>query len=510
MPIAKVQMPDGRIAKFEVPEGTSPEQVTEFASSMQPPAQSSSQISAAGGGVGAHPQGMMEQLMRQVGLTSRAGIQGVTGTIGMLADPLNAALDNTLGTHFGSFTKSRDKLLDEYLPKPQTTGETIASGIVGLGFGLSDPVGGALTQAIKGAKALGGGAEALYKAPGMSDVHADMIRQAQEAGYHIPPSEAGGNLLGRLLEHVAGKTAVAKNMEAHNTGVSDKLARKAAQLPESSPLTREALDQAIEHNVDTGYAPIRNMERIFPGGVYLDNLEEIIKRNQGASNSFPGAVDNDVANAVRGYAVKSFSGGDAIDAIKGLRSNANDAFRKGNSNLGRAQKETATALEDAIDSHAWRNPYTSDESKAAVESFRAARRDIAKQAAVRDALTGEGNIDARKLGAKAKKGAPLTDELKQIGSFANAAPRVAGVSREAPPLTGGVSPALAGGLGWMTGNPWMAGVPFLRGAMAKGLNTDLAQGLFAKPKGAPAEDLIPWMNGAPSALQQFQGLFEPQ
>ncbi len=31
MPIAKIQLPDGRIAKFEVPEGTTPEQVTQFA-----------------------------------------------------------------------------------------------------------------------------------------------------------------------------------------------------------------------------------------------------------------------------------------------------------------------------------------------------------------------------------------------------------------------------------------------------------------------------------------------
>lgn len=31
MPVAKVQMPDGRVAKFEVPDGTTPEQVTEFA-----------------------------------------------------------------------------------------------------------------------------------------------------------------------------------------------------------------------------------------------------------------------------------------------------------------------------------------------------------------------------------------------------------------------------------------------------------------------------------------------
>lgn len=37
MPIAKVQMPDGRIGRFEVPEGTTPEQVMEFAASVEQP-----------------------------------------------------------------------------------------------------------------------------------------------------------------------------------------------------------------------------------------------------------------------------------------------------------------------------------------------------------------------------------------------------------------------------------------------------------------------------------------
>ena len=31
MPIAKIQLQDGRIAKFEVPEGTTPEEVINFA-----------------------------------------------------------------------------------------------------------------------------------------------------------------------------------------------------------------------------------------------------------------------------------------------------------------------------------------------------------------------------------------------------------------------------------------------------------------------------------------------
>lgn len=40
MPIARVQLPDGRIGRFEVPEGTTPEQVVEFAKSMSSPAKS--------------------------------------------------------------------------------------------------------------------------------------------------------------------------------------------------------------------------------------------------------------------------------------------------------------------------------------------------------------------------------------------------------------------------------------------------------------------------------------
>lgn len=34
MPVAKVQLADGRIARFDVPEGTTPEQVTAFAASQ--------------------------------------------------------------------------------------------------------------------------------------------------------------------------------------------------------------------------------------------------------------------------------------------------------------------------------------------------------------------------------------------------------------------------------------------------------------------------------------------
>lgn len=55
MPIAKVQLPDGRIGRFEVPEGTTPEQVLEHAKSMQDipaaPAESSPAVAFLNSGI---------------------------------------------------------------------------------------------------------------------------------------------------------------------------------------------------------------------------------------------------------------------------------------------------------------------------------------------------------------------------------------------------------------------------------------------------------------------------
>ena len=83
MPIARVQMPDGRIARFEVPEGTTPEQVTAFAQ-----------------GQGAQPEAPArstgEGLMRQAGLAGRYVAEGAAGLAGIVADPLGVMLDKAI------------------------------------------------------------------------------------------------------------------------------------------------------------------------------------------------------------------------------------------------------------------------------------------------------------------------------------------------------------------------------------------------------------------------------
>ena len=64
MPIARFQMPDGRIAKFEVPEGTSPQQAEALISQQL---------------FGKTPEPPVEKAGFSVGDTARAAQQGLYG-----------------------------------------------------------------------------------------------------------------------------------------------------------------------------------------------------------------------------------------------------------------------------------------------------------------------------------------------------------------------------------------------------------------------------------------------
>jgi hypothetical protein len=105
MPIAKVQMPDGKIARFEVPDGTTPEQVTEFASSMptEPVAENRSFTKSVGENLSQSLQQRGEkifeqypQTIRESGNSPAAMAGGLYKTIGQLAgagsDVLGAGL----------------------------------------------------------------------------------------------------------------------------------------------------------------------------------------------------------------------------------------------------------------------------------------------------------------------------------------------------------------------------------------------------------------------------------
>lgn len=420
----------------------------------------------------------------------------------MIGDPLNAAVNSAFGTNLQPVSKAVQGLADTAgLPKPGSPEENFSQAVASTGFGLLDPVMSGAQAAIKGAKSLGGGVRELYQQVPAMNVHDKLIQEAQKAGYQTPPSVAHAGKAGRAIEWAAGKQGVEAVARDKNQNVTSALARRAVGLPDDAPLDAATLNKLIKETYEAGYGPVRDMPRILAGGTYLSDLDMIGKKFQGMSRSFPGAADDEVQKLVGAYRTHQFSGKDALDAIENLRSNADDAYRQGKGRIGEAQRAVAKAIEDQIDNYVQRG---GEVSPGVVQSFKEARKRLAKQYAVRDALTGEGNIDALKFGAMLKRGAPLTDELAQIGNFANVAKPVASVPREAAPFASGKESLIYGLASAISGNPLPAAIPIARGVAQRGLDTKLGQKLFAQPAGMHQPLDLPWMNAGPAVFNLGQ------
>ena len=144
MPIARYQLPDGRIARFEVPEGTTPQQAQEMIKGFDfnaPAAQpakpdTNAMVADARRQFGVESRQESPEVKRQYGLTSRHVAEGVTELPVMAGDAVNSLvnmvirkINESTGTNFQelpSASASRDALLDKAgLPEPGNSQERI-------------------------------------------------------------------------------------------------------------------------------------------------------------------------------------------------------------------------------------------------------------------------------------------------------------------------------------------------------------------------------------------------
>jgi hypothetical protein len=123
--------------------------------------------SAAGGAGAAASPSAAGQLMRQLGLTARAGITGVTSLPAMAGDALNAGVNKLFGTHLAPVSQSVQNLENSIgLPQPANATERIVQDASSAMAGVAPSVG--IGKAIAGAaspvaQAVG---HALQTAPG--------------------------------------------------------------------------------------------------------------------------------------------------------------------------------------------------------------------------------------------------------------------------------------------------------------------------------------------------------
>ena len=258
------------------------------------------------------------------------------------------------------------------------------------------------------------------------------VAEARQAGYTVPPTQAGGGIVNRLLEGLAGKASTLQEASVRNQEVTNKLATKSLGLPENTILTPEALNTIRE---DAGLA--------------YEALKALPKK--------PAVLADTTMNRA---AVAEINPAKMVEDLKIARKDAEgyyNAYARSAhpEDLAKAKafRSKATQIEDTLET------YAKDMGKAdLVPALRDARQLIAKTYTVENAMNKTtGTIDAKEFAKRLQKGKPMSEELKQIGQFAQAFPKAA----QKPEIIGGtigISPldytvaGLTGGASLIGGN----------------------------------------------------------
>jgi len=540
MPVARFQMPDGRIARFEVPEGTTPEQAhsmmaQHFAAPKADPAEKPGGVMqtlgnlAAGavrgaGSIGATlltPYDLIAGNTKSIGNPERrqamdAGLQEMGAQPDSLAYGGGKLIGEIAGTAGVGGTLARG--LGAVIPKSAPILEAIGSagfkagGMTGPGGLAARSIGGGVTgtasaglvnpdEALMGGAAgavapgllqgmgkIGGGVGRLLRGPEQSAELAAGVKAAQDAGYVIPPTQARASLGNRLLEGLAGKITTAQNASAANQGTTNRMAARALGLADDTQLTPDVL-QGLRKSAGAAYDAIGSTGTVTAGKPYEQALDAIAAPYLKAAQGFPGAKPSPVVGLVDSLRTDSFDAASAVAKIKELRSAADDAFRTGNTDIGRASKSAATALEDALDSH-----LQDIGSPDMLDAFRGARKLIAKTYTVEKALNPvSGSVDARRLAAQLKAGKPLSGELRDAASFAAQFPKAAQTVEQ------------MGSLPQLSPLDWAAG-----GSIAAGLSNPIGlAGILARPAARKAA-LSPMVQRGLLQQPAASGLLDPE
>lgn len=483
MPIARFQMPDGRVARFEVPEGTTPEQAQAMISEQvnQQTEQPAQQAQAQSEPFGKRLNREVGSWGRQLGLTGRYLGEGIASTVGIVADPISV-IANQFGANIPSMRSSATALMDKAgLPTPQGRMEEFVAApsralSATLGFGGAGNVASQGPKAIQGvgkllastpalqAKSAVGGAvagESLRqagapewaqiagniggamlagrgidtKSQSQNAVRDKTIKEARKAGYTIPPVQANPSLTNRALEGWAGKISTAQGASLKNQNVINNAARKALGLADDTPITQETL-ATIRDNAGKAYEAIANTGKISTDMAYKTALMSAASSNAKLMQKFPQMAVKEIDDLANGLSVGTLDGEDAVMLIRQLRNDAglNIAARDpAKAALGHFQKKAAAAIEDQIGRHLEKTG-----NSQLLDAFKEARQTIAKTYSVEDALNGStGNVVGQKLARQLAKGKPLSGPLKDAARTAQALPRA---TQEITSSMPGISP----------------------------------------------------------------------
>lgn len=416
----------GALTQLAFPEAGN--RMVEVGEAMTEGAKSVAPVSATVGQVGSY---LVPFTAAQKTATAIGNVPQVARTIGQIpsfarATGQQAAIGGTLGYGLTPDQQNREQ-----------------AGVYGTVFG------GATPTLEKGIRAVGN----FLRGTSPSQGTMQAAREAQQAGYVIPPTQVKPSLINRLLEGTAGKISTAQNASFKNQQVTNQLAARSLGLPDDVVITPDVLTN-IRTQAGKAYENLGATGTIKTSPKFNQALDDIkvYKDAKIAEAQFPTGKTNPIIETIDSLRSPSFDVNSAISKINVLRNDADIAYRTGDKALGKANKEASQVLENTIENYLANTKQTD-----LLQKFKDARQLIAKTYSVENALNQTtGSIDAKKLAAQLAKGKPLSGELKQAGQFAQAFPTAAQTTERMGSIPQ-ISPLDVGGAALTSGGAYFAG-----------------------------------------------------
>lgn len=252
---------------------------------------------------------------------------------------------------------------------------------------------------------------------------------AHDAGYVLTPayiSEKPGMVAG-ALSGIGGKK-ILQDASEKNQYLSNTLAKRGLGLPDDADFSNPKTFDQVRNIAGQNYANVENaIQTVRPDFDFVQNVSGLGGANSAARKAFPKTSRNPAIDDV----IDDLSNaGDQrtstwLEKVKDLRYQGNLNLKApGDPHahaLGLAQRQAADEIDDLIQ----RSLVTQGADPALVDSYKEARKLIAKSYDVQGATNPvTGDVNALGLGRLKKTGRPLTDELDTIASAALAFPKV--------------------------------------------------------------------------------------
>lgn len=264
-------------------------------------------------------------------------------------------------------------------------------------------------------------------APGRGAGASEAARAAHEAGYVLPPAmvSARPGVVSQGLAMLSGKVKLQQAASAKNQDITNRLAAEALGLHGDTPMTGGALN-AVRKTASEAYKNVANsVSQIVPDEAFKADVSGLGPRVAEAAKAFPGLVKNDdIKNLSETLAnAGEFSPQAGLELVRHLRADAAANLKAfsdpGRQALGLSQRQAAEAVDNLIE----RN-LTAVGKPDLVKEYRDMRQLLARSYDVEAATNAEtGNVNARIIGALAKKGRPLMGQLRDIANAARAFPK---------------------------------------------------------------------------------------